>query len=389
MPDSHWYTRDAKPMHKIPVGDGVDRPTNLRDAKKYNLLPSVTSILGIFAKHGLETWKQQQVALAAEKLPRNENESDRDYCARVVDSAFEQVDKAANFGTLIHKFLEDALGDHVVDENSYIECPNFSHPVKIGVFTRPVLNWIKEKGLTIVGREVTIANLEYGFGGTMDTAFTFGTSGFGVLDFKTRKTEKGKPVTAYEFQPAQIVAYGATYWSQRLGWDVEKVLAKMHGANVYISSTEPGRVDVIRYTPELLRQEWEMVKIAAVVWRYLKGYDPREHKDEALPKATGEVIQGPVEETPAPEIAPAPPVSVSSKKEKTILKPDKTKKDKERAKESKGDPKEPSGYTLTFGIHKGKSLSDVPAEYASWLSTQKARIAQDPELEKALNTFFQ
>lgn len=381
MPDSHWYTRDAKAMHTVPTKDGNERPTWLTDAKKLNLLPSVTSILGIFNKEGLNTWKTQQCIIAGEKIKRNKNESDKDFCSRVRDAAFAQVDEASTFGTIIHKALEDALGGKPVDRNEVIHLPTKQTAVPLHELTDPVLNWIHEKGLKIVGREVTVANTEYGFGGTMDTAFTFGKSGFGVIDFKTRKTEPGKPIKAYEFQPAQIVAYGATYWSQKLGWPIDKVLDKLHGANVFISSTEPGRVEVIRYTPQLLRQEWDMVQIAAIVWRYLKGYDPRDVKYELPDRAEGEKIADPVDV--AKEKAAKPAVTVTTSDRKPIQGLKSTAK-----KTAKKEPKKKE-YTLDFGKHKGKTLQEAPLEYVEWLSGQKAKLAKDKKLKEAIDTFAQ
>ena len=42
----HWYTQDGKPMHWVDKADGKGtRNTTLRDARKLNLLPSVTNIL--------------------------------------------------------------------------------------------------------------------------------------------------------------------------------------------------------------------------------------------------------------------------------------------------------------------------------------------------------
>jgi hypothetical protein len=43
------------------------------------LLPSVTTINGMLSKAGLDTWKQQQVLLAALTLPRMEGESEQEW----------------------------------------------------------------------------------------------------------------------------------------------------------------------------------------------------------------------------------------------------------------------------------------------------------------------
>jgi len=58
----HWYTATGEARHTMPKADGSgDRNTTLRDAKKHRLIPSVTTLLGMFAKPGLDRWKQDQL----------------------------------------------------------------------------------------------------------------------------------------------------------------------------------------------------------------------------------------------------------------------------------------------------------------------------------------
>ena len=57
----HWYTQEGEPMYTIIGANGKERNTTLRDAKKENLVPSVTTILGMIAKPSLENWKINQI----------------------------------------------------------------------------------------------------------------------------------------------------------------------------------------------------------------------------------------------------------------------------------------------------------------------------------------
>ena len=62
---NHWYTRTGDSMHEVRALNGEMRPTNLRDARKYGLVPSVMTILGIIDKPGLTKWQIDQGILAA------------------------------------------------------------------------------------------------------------------------------------------------------------------------------------------------------------------------------------------------------------------------------------------------------------------------------------
>jgi len=73
---THWYTREGVPMYTVEAKNGNQRPTTLRDARALDLVPSVTTVLNVAAKPGLEAWKQRQLLLAALTLPRSEDEAE-------------------------------------------------------------------------------------------------------------------------------------------------------------------------------------------------------------------------------------------------------------------------------------------------------------------------
>jgi RecB family exonuclease len=133
-------------------------------------------------------------------------------------------------------------------------------------YVGPVLAWKASVGIRIVDREIRVVNRAEGFAGTADVLFRYGLNGIGILDYKTRKTKPGEPVVAYDNQAMQLAAYAATYWGAE---NIDRVLA----ANVFISTTEPGRMEVVKH--ESLALDWNAFRMVAALWRYQKGYDPR------------------------------------------------------------------------------------------------------------------
>ena len=255
----HWYKADGTPAHRMLTADGSgERVTTIRDARRLGLYPSVTSILGIMAKPGLEKWKLNQVALATLRTPKADEESEEYWCNRVRNAAFEQVEEAADLGTMVHNALDRAMAGDEYD-------PEFR------VYVEPIMEWKSETGILIVERELRLVNETHGFAGTADVLFRYGQNGIGILDYKTRKTKPGEKVRAYDNQALQLAAYAATYWGEE---NIGRVLA----ANVFISTTEAGRMDVVKH--ESLARDWEAFKLITALWRYVKGYDPR-HADAA------------------------------------------------------------------------------------------------------------
>jgi hypothetical protein len=102
----HWYATNGNAAYEIEKKDGGMRPVNLRDARKHNLVPSVTTVMQVMAKPGLEVWKQKQVLLAALTLPMQDGESLDDYASRIVADSKQQAIEAAQRGTNIHAAIE-------------------------------------------------------------------------------------------------------------------------------------------------------------------------------------------------------------------------------------------------------------------------------------------
>lgn len=257
-PASHWYTREGQPAHAQPKAGGAgERPTTITDARRLGLVPSVTTILSIIGKPQLEKWKVTQGILAAGKNPRQEAESEEYWVQRVYDSAFQQVEDAAEKGSAIHAALDAAMAGEPVPED-------------VRVHVQPVLDWMSATGIEVAERETLVVNLADGYAGRADVFFRFGKRGIGILDYKTRKTKVGERVTPYDGQGMQLAAYAAAFYGV-------EALPRVLAANVYISTTEPGRMEVCKH--EDLPALYEAFRNACALWRHLKQYDPRTRKE--------------------------------------------------------------------------------------------------------------
>src|SRR5204863_4876609 len=107
QPASHWYLRGGTAFHEVARKDGSgNRPVTLADARKVLALPSVTNVLGVLAKPGLDAWKIEQGILSALTLPRLPGEDLGAFAHRVVADMGEYVEKAADFGSSIHAACE-------------------------------------------------------------------------------------------------------------------------------------------------------------------------------------------------------------------------------------------------------------------------------------------
>jgi hypothetical protein len=285
---AHWYHADGRSCHTQPVKSrpGDTRPTTLADARKLKLLPSVTGILGVLDKPQLTDWKLEQLSkewrnrlmlltrdgrstadlhfALNDLLQRDPDELH----AEVVDHALRQVEEAADAGELIHKGAELALQGLEYDHDKPVYLPELKTSFPLSCFIKPVEAFVKEHGIAPRGHEVRLVNLEHGFAGTGDLPMVC-PRGCGFGDFKTRKTKPGRPVQAYDTQVMQIAAYHYSHdWAE-----LNPVGAT--GFNLYISTTEPGRIDAVWYDSDRIAHAFDTFAALCGVWRFLKGYDPR------------------------------------------------------------------------------------------------------------------
>lgn len=256
---SHWYLRDGRPFHEIAKKDGSgNRAVTLADARKCLALPSVTNILGVLAKPGLDAWKIEQGIMAALTLPRIENEPLDVFARRVVTDMGEQVEKAADFGTAIHAACEV----YAVNKELPLDPKLLAH-------LKDWQRWFDENVERIDCIEQVFVHLDHGYAGRIDMIAKLKGIGWAVIDFKTQKIKrspKGEPKPAfYETWPMQLAAY-----QQAALASTGKNIAAL--VSVVIDSAQPGPVHVKVY--ESPAEHYRMFLAATELWRYVKAYNP-------------------------------------------------------------------------------------------------------------------
>ena len=236
----HWYTRDGVPRYTVIGKNGKERNTTLRDARTESLVPSVTTVLNVAAKPALTAWLMNQVLMAALTLPKLTEESDDDYCKRVMQDSKEQGKAAANEGTDIHAAVQGYYEGQVVraHEKSVQGCVE---ALKGHFGDHP---WIAERSF---GHEL-------GFGGKCDL---YTTTGDGiVVDIKSKEFSDPDKVDAYDEHLMQLAAY-------RVGLGVTKARC----ANVFVSRSVPGLAVVKEWDAADIDRGWMMFTHLLSFWQ--------------------------------------------------------------------------------------------------------------------------
>jgi len=245
----HWYDREGNPAYSITSKNGKLRPTTLRDARTHNLCPSVTTIIGVAAKPGLDTWKQQQVLLSALTLPKSEGESEESWLERVMMDSKQTGRIAAERGTAIHATIQAFFEGALIPE---------AMPI-----CRPVEQAIKDH----FGEQLWLPELSFahpmGFGGKSDLTAKAKHDFAGIsIDVKTKETTDISKIDVYPEHGMQLAAY-------RQGFNMPAARC----ANVFVGyKMVEGTivftgVKVIEHTAEDLDRYWLMFTKLLEFWQ--------------------------------------------------------------------------------------------------------------------------
>lgn len=235
-------------MYEVVGANGKLRPTTLRDAKKLNLVPSVTTIIRCADRPGLNRWMRDQMLHAALTLPRTTDESEEAWIERVWADSEETARKAADKGTQIHAAIQgfyegketaSDLLPHVLGARDAIQ----------GHF-----------GLAMWCAERSFAH-QLGFGGKVDLS-----SNLAAVDFKTKEFGEEDELKTWDEHAMQLAAY-----REGLG------MPEARAAIVYVSVTNPGLSRLIEIPEEELERGWECFIHLLSFWkarnRYRCGFD--------------------------------------------------------------------------------------------------------------------
>ena len=245
----HWYDRQGNPAYSVTSKTGKLRPTTLRDARSLDLCPSVSGIISVAAKPGLDIWKQQNVLLAALTLPRKEGEPEKDWLERVMMDAKQSSRVAADRGTSIHAIIQSFFEGDLI--------PEFLS------MCRPVEEAIKTHfGELLLLPELSFAH-PLGYGGKADLIAKSRHDFDGVcLDIKTKETEDISKAEIYPEHGMQLAGY-------RMGFKMPKARC----ANVFVGykmiNGNPSftGVKVIEHEPDELDRSWLMFTKLLEFWQ--------------------------------------------------------------------------------------------------------------------------
>lgn len=247
---THWYSLDGEPVYTVKAKNGKDRDTTLADARKMNLVPSVTGIIDMAAKPALVRWMQNQVleAVITYPPPRKIHGSfeylgwEKDiekWKSKIIEQSKRIGKDAAKLGSEIHDSLENYFKGEEINENHRVYLDSVDEVLK----DLEMCGYYPEKSFSH----------SLGFGGKVDLVCNAPDI---IIDYKTKDSDDFSKQLAYDGHCMQLAAY-------RQGLNMPK--ARCY--NLFISTKKPGLVKLIEWEEEELQRGWEMFKSLLNYWK--------------------------------------------------------------------------------------------------------------------------
>ncbi len=240
----HWYKPDGTPFYTYTNTKGGESNVTLREARKFNAVPSVTTITGTVASPALNKYFERQMFDAVMRTPRNGCELEV-FFTRCQSASKEHSKAAADKGTSLHGAIECYMaGEPFGDEWA---------PHVAAVYAT-----LRQYGIELDGESEKSFAHPLGFGGKVDYHDTTPL----VNDFKSKpRIEPGKRY-AFDNHAMQLAAY-----REGLG------IPKARCINTFVG-IEDKRVLIHEWDEATLARGWRMFKLLLAFWQEERSFFP-------------------------------------------------------------------------------------------------------------------
>jgi len=249
---AHFYTMLGEPVFELPnKSKGGMRPVTLADARKLELLPSVTTVIrgGRPTPYGLQSWKMDLFGQYLLTTPRQESETDAEYLQRVNEEFQAAQEQAPDLGTQVHGLIACYLRGESL--------PEYSEAMPVFAKAR---SWIDEHVATVLAVEQPLAHRELGYAGTLDAVVKLTDGLVWLMDWKTQAV-KDKPRSYDEW----VIQLAACEHLAAGCADLDDIDA---AANLIIPTTDYPAVDFAPWSVDGLVWGWKAFSLALQSYRH-------------------------------------------------------------------------------------------------------------------------
>lgn len=262
----HWYTLEGEARHWQEGG----KRTTLRHARKQNLFPSVSGILGVVNNEFLGNWRIENHLRLAYHNPRRQREWETDYIKRIKRLARQDRDSILEFGTQVHANIEKILLHILEQRKGYVgrlrtPTPKLFEQLDIDIqVARQMeffLEWLRANVKRVLAVEKIIVHPD-GYAGCLDLYCILKNGHEAVVDWKTQNIRES--ANFYDTWAQQMVAYRAALENPE----------RIRCLSVVIDSNEPAPFDHREWEVADLLRAHDIFRASLAIWQNKKKYKP-------------------------------------------------------------------------------------------------------------------
>jgi hypothetical protein len=255
---NHWYSITGAPRHTRENG----KPVTLREARKENLFPSVTTILKILAKPSLDKWKVEQAVKAGLMAPDHLNHEALEDRVRVVtESLHSELAKAREFGDAVHNGIEH-VNIHGTPPPPMSQIAQ--RAPRLSEWLELYHTWQQENLAEVISSEAVVVNCALGYAGRCDLVARHKVHGVVVVDFKTQRVRNGRPAFYDEW-----IYQLAPYKEAQPKVEIQGCLS------LVIDSNAPSAPVEKLWSGEETAHGWEVFRRVLEAWQTINNYKPK------------------------------------------------------------------------------------------------------------------
>lgn len=244
---THWYDLETgKPCHTIIGKNGKERARNIKDAREYNNVPSVTGIIGRLDKPWLSIWKSNQIldavlSMESKLRPALKTQEPDKWRAIILEEADKTRKTAEIGGNHIHKEMENYFLTGKYSEEG--------HP-----WIAPAIQDLENSfGKRRYLPEHTFAS-PVGYGGSIDLVCLDNPI---IIDFKGKSDRFFIAPKSSDDHLMQLAAYKYAMFQDQ----------PVQCCNLYINYEIPGVRFLHIWDMKEIEKGWEMFKLLLEFWK--------------------------------------------------------------------------------------------------------------------------
>lgn len=250
----HWYNKQAQQIETVLSADGKRQvKCTLAHARKLNLGPGITTIIGTADKPALTQWLITQGIMSALTLPRLTTETEKEWLDRVRQDMKRQSQEAAEEGTRIHTALQTHFQGKLCDVGYAMHVQ--------GVIERlpSAQPW---------RTEIAVAHPD-GYGTKIDLV-----SDDYLLDFKGKDGDQ-EALDALDVYDEHAMQLAAGQQAIMDGMGSGLAAKERRCGIVFVSRTHPGAASARWLEDKDIVRGWEMFQCLLHYWQKKTGHKPK------------------------------------------------------------------------------------------------------------------